>query len=1168
MTANKIIAGIFVSAALLACGAAGISVSAAGNGAPGLLKDCRAVQIYSNTAYYSGEKTEMFAPAIVKNNSVLLSEADFETLFDVDVSESGNSIMVDGVVQMTVGSYNFTYGGENYSLAAAPEITDGILYLPPDEYGEQIYGLGYNNDGHGMLCAGTGEGSYNEIKESNLYLFFERKTPAELKAEFLSSNDGGAKHPRLIADSEDFLCIAEEVKSDPVKAEWYSKVIYTANSILNQPLVEYKISDGRLLDTANAALLRMQYLGFAYQITKDTKYSSRGIKELEAICAFPDWHPEHYLDTGTLASAAAIGYDWLYEAMTETQRRDIAQKAQEYALDSAEMAYDGNASFNSFWVSTETNWGIVCNGGIANLALATGEYNTDSAMAVLSKALRAIEYPWYRFAPDGAWYEGTDYWSYLLTHLSLFMSSYESAMGEAFGKNFMGLDKFAQFQIQFTGPDGLANNFHDADEAVIQSEGQFYLAELYGDISLMKYRIGFMEEYNIKPAVMDIIWCHAGLSGDMTYTNLSIDDYFRETEFVSMRGGWNNDDSWISFHGGDSDNAHDHIDPGTFVFCIGGVRWAVDIGKEPLSYLDDSQNPAVQAGYNSYYFYRRKGEGHNIVVINPDDKLEINQSAYAKAAKPVSTPDGSYSYIDLSEAYKDDVYSYKRGYKLTDSRRTFTIRDEIELKKTSELHWYMHTKGDIEIIDNNTAIISQDGKKLLMRFTTNQQDYSLHSAEAKSSITALQFENSENTGITKLDYSVFGSGIVSITVKMSLIGDAGSNGGVDTTDIEDWSSDSKETIYKLANQDKLEEYGYKLEEIPASGGRPENETAYMASVSGVPASVTDEPGFEIPFYANHINTDKSIRTMELSLRYAESNGCTKISSYIAAHPSNWQWYTVVEFVRFEDGKVYVNGVDTGLTAKDGEWFHIVVEEHYNAADTRVLINGKEFDPGLSNYIFGNRWTQVSAGRTSLNTDYKYDASIVIKDVVCYEGSYIANNNDIVSFRTYNNNLAFNKEERKLVITGNIDADELCEDIITDGTAKVISSVSNGYSVNGSVLNGDVLVITSEDKKSCEYYYITAQAERLKLYINGLETGSVSEGVLKAETVFEGNGKGALIMAIYKDGVLQSVSADEKTIDGRTVFSIEKTLEDAEGVTVKLMLWNENMRPYIRSEEFK
>ena len=83
---------------------------------------------------------------------------------------------------------------------------------------------------------------------------------------------------------------------------------------------------------------------------------------------------------------------------------------------------------------------------------------------------------------------------------------------------------------------------------------------------------------------------------------------------------------WVSTHGGYSNNAHDHIDPGAFILNLGGVRWAVDLGTEPMSYLSDANNPSIQAGYNSYYFYRRKGEGHNIVVINPDENLEIDQT--------------------------------------------------------------------------------------------------------------------------------------------------------------------------------------------------------------------------------------------------------------------------------------------------------------------------------------------------------------------------------------------------------------------------------------------------------------------------------------------------------------------------------------------------------------
>ncbi len=1013
-------------------------------------------------------------------------------------------------------------------------------------------------------------GSYSGISvhaAANIAPYSEAMDQETLRSEFLAATDNGAEHPRLIADTEDFERIAAEVRTDPVKSEWYSQVIYTANSILNEEPAEYAIKDGRLLDQANAALLRVEYMGFAYRITGETQYAERGIEELEAICSFPDWNPDHFLDTGTLASAAAIGYDWLYDAMDDGERSLIAVRSRKLAIEPALEAYRGEADFNSFWTDTETNWGVVVNGGIANLALATGEYNTETAMEALSFALESIKTPLGRIAPDGAWYEGPDYWSYLLTHLSLFMGSYETAMGEPFAKDTEGLDKYGWFQAYLTGPDGLPNNFHDADEETVNSDGQFYLADLYNDTALMEYRIGFMKENSIRPSVMDIIWCRAGLTGNMSGAETETDSYFRETEFVSMRSGWERDDAWVSFHGGYSNNAHDHVDPGTFVFCLGGVRWAIDLGTEPMSYLPDSQNPAVQAGYNSYYFYRRKGEGHNVLVIDPDAGLETDQSAFAKASEPSEVNGASFSAIDLSDAYAEDVYSYQRGYRLSDNKRTLTVRDELTLRSSSVMHWYMHTRGDIEIIDSNTAIITQSGKRLLVRFADNGNSSRLQAAAAESLQTSPQFANTENTGVTKLDYEVTGIGSVDITVQLSLIGETGSMRGMDTSSIAEWRSGvSTEAEYTLANREALAAYDYSLSEIPALGGRSDGETAYAASVTGVPADAGAEPGFELPFYANRTNSEGKVRTLELSFRYDESAPSVKLASYISAHQSSWAAMRVAEFVRFKDGRIYVNGADTGLAARDGEWFRIVVEEHYNASETRVLINGNEFDPGLEDYIFGNRWTQIGADMSDPGDGSARDISVVIRDVICYEGSYIENGGEKASFRCYNRDMTFDNNERTLTVSKAMTADALCAEIITGGTAGVISP-GGGY-IGGPVLDGDVLVLTSADGKSCGYYYISAPENRLRLYRDGVETDVLSEGMLRAEAAANGEGEGILIMAVYRNGELSEVITDTGTIDGRTAFSAETALESTEGVSVKLMLWDENMRPYFDSAVYR
>lgn len=1193
------------------------------------LKDKKALQLYSSNMYLDNKKQSTVKPSVIKDDGVLIDQSTFESFFGVNVTLNGSYITI-GNITMKIGLDYFTTGSERHRLSVPPEIIDGILYLPAVEYGNAANIRGFFDDEHGMLVIGERTNKASKgIKDANLYLFFERKSAELLKQQFLQNTQNGSEHPRLIAHKDDFTRLKQEVKTDTLKKEWYSKVLGTANTICNEKPVAYKIDNGRLLDVSNSALSRLQYLGFAYQMTGKERYSQRGIQELEAICSFPDWHPDHYLDTAILASAAAIGYDWLYDAMTQEQRDNIAKKSQELALKTANEGYTATASYNDFWCNTETNWGIVCNSGIANLALATAEYNIDFAMEVLHNALRSIEFPWYRFAPDGAWYEGTEYWSFLLSHLSLFMSSYETVMNETFSEQYMGLKQYSYFQPAFLGPAGKPNNFHAADDNIIQNSGQFYMAKLYGDDDLMKYRADRMVKYSIKPEVMDIIWFKSGAE-EGEGINLKKDYYFRETEFVSMRENWESDNSaWLSFHGGYSNNAHDHVDVGTFIWSIGGVRWSVDLGKEMLSYLPDSENPAILAGYNSRWFYTRKGEGHNIVVINPDDQLEMDIDAFAKVTKPISGADGVYSSIDLSASYKDDVNSYIRGYRLSDARRTLTVRDEISLKSKSTLHWFMHTRGDIEIIDNNTAIISQDGKKLLMRFSTNAEKSVLGKMNAEPLPTSPQIEYTKHDDVTKINYKLEGADDIVITVKMSLLEE--SDGGVSNTNIADWTADKEEPVFEteLVNPDNFAEYTYKKSDTEAAAGKEQGKKATCAELLDVPYSIKDEAGLVIPFYAYNRNSAGKVRTLELSMKYNENADYAKITSYISANESAWLWDKTVDFVKFENGKIYVNGNDTGLKAKDGEWYRIAIEEHYKASESRVFINGYEFSAGLTDWIFGNRWTQVLAGMNGSSESGVRDISVAVCDVDMYEGTYMSAERDKISYSVSGADVEFDEGSKTMTFTQEKTLEQIRKNIITDCEIKVIDSMTSNKDVLGKLSDDNVAVISSPSGKTLEYIYIKMdlpepsntpepseipepskspepsaspepsstpepstspkpsaspepsespkpdefRCDDIKTYMNGIESNILSEGEIKAYVnmfvpSYMQVQTGRLIIAVYKDGVLQKVKMEEKQAMGETDFELTENIEETEGITVKAFFWDDNMKPYISASELK
>lgn len=253
-----------------------------------------------------------------------------------------------------------------------------------------------------------------------------------------------------------------------------------------------------------------------------------------------------------------------------------------------------------------------------------------------------------------------------------------------------------------------------------------------------------------------------------------------------MRESWNDENSsWLSFHGGTLSGAHDHIDAGTFVYAIGGERWAIDLGKDPLRYA--AENPAIKAGYTVQDFYRARAEGHNCVVLNPGIKPEMDIYSVSKANEPTVRTDSVYSTVDLSAAYGANANSYIRGFRMTDNMRTLTVRDEISLKGSTNLYWFMHTDGSVEIVDSTTAVITKNGKKLKVRISTNAPNCTLTAEKAESLPSSPKFEMTPNLGVTKLAlHTGNASGNVNITVNMALVGETGSTAAVNTAAISEW----------------------------------------------------------------------------------------------------------------------------------------------------------------------------------------------------------------------------------------------------------------------------------------------------------------------------------------------------------------------------------------------
>ncbi|UKI37261.1 MAG: hypothetical protein L6V93_03495 [Clostridiales bacterium] len=53
-----------------------------------------------------------------------------------------------------------------------------------------------------------------------------------------------------------------------------------------------------------------------------------------------------------------------------------------------------------------------------------------------------------------------------------------------------------------------------------------------------------------------------------------------------------------------------------------------------------------------------------------------------------------------------DANKALRGYMISDNYQSVTIRDELELSKSSSVYWFMHTQADM-YLDGNTVYMTK-----------------------------------------------------------------------------------------------------------------------------------------------------------------------------------------------------------------------------------------------------------------------------------------------------------------------------------------------------------------------------------------------------------------------------------------------------------------------------
>ena len=502
-------------------------------------------------------------------------------------------------------------------------------------------------------------------------------------------------HPRLILLDQDLDRVRISIRDHQLAGEIHGRLRHRAEELLGEPPVVFEIVGPRLLTQSRRCLDRVYLLALLYRLDGDRRYLERALKELRAAADFPHWNPSHFLDTAEMSHAFAIGYDWLYPALSQADRAWIRQALVDKGLQVARTAYlaietpDRHQQVPSreraWWARADHNWNQVCNGGIGLGALAVADEEPELSRMLLERALASLPRAMASYRPDGGWSEGPGYWHYATRYNVYFLAGLETALGTDFGlSESEGFSRAGHFRVCFSSPAGLTFNYADSGSRVGTAAEMFWLARRFAE-PVYAWHEQMVARRERSSDVLDLVWFQPEARAPDT-AGWPLDAFYKGVNVAFLRGSWTDPDGiFLAVKGGDNKANHSHLDLGSFVLDAGGIRWALDLGG-------DYYNLPGYFGDLRWTYYRLRTESHNTLLL---DGANQAPSAAAPVTEFRSAPELALARIDLSAAYPDRVDQWTRAVALA-ARKQVIVQDTVRANRPVEVIWGMVTGARIE----------------------------------------------------------------------------------------------------------------------------------------------------------------------------------------------------------------------------------------------------------------------------------------------------------------------------------------------------------------------------------------------------------------------------------------------------------------------------------------
>jgi hypothetical protein len=525
------------------------------------------------------------------------------------------------------------------------------------------------------------------------------------------------EHPRLLFDRAELETIRANARQ-PALAPVAARVIARAKALLTTPPLLVSTTGrgepdppGHLkgLEAARRLQGRTATYAMAFLLSGDRRYREAAVAELDhAIADWPIWvdtahQPPYDLMTGELALTFGLAYDWLFDALSPEERARLRDGVERRAL----KGYVESATREKppFWFNAHHNWNPVCNGGATVLALALGD---DSALSskVLGLAAPAMAAYWDHLGADGAWDEGTGYWTY--GHRYGFMAADAlRRAGRPEGADYLGRPgarTTGYFPIIFNPGRTLSASFGDSPSRVADPL-LYFLAREYRNPDFA----WFQDRTEARPLTREgwpddaltLVWRDVvERPATRAAPRIPATAAFSSIGWAMLAPAQPDPPFFLAFKNGSLAANHSHLDLNHVSVGVGDTMLLPDLGSR--SY------PADYFTSKRYAYYEISTAGHNTVLAGGRGQVPGRAGALRGPFEG-----GNYmAFVGVADnAYEAPTPRARRHVVFVD-RRYYVLLDEIAAAEPVPIELRFHTYGAVSASGSSGWTVSENGVAL------------------------------------------------------------------------------------------------------------------------------------------------------------------------------------------------------------------------------------------------------------------------------------------------------------------------------------------------------------------------------------------------------------------------------------------------------------------------